>query len=95
MKYFCALLILLTTGCLQMKTKKTQPVLIEINSVPHPFDLAGNNPYVVWMNGKRVKLPKQDLSELVSKVGEENIPEIDSSDIHKGWLFPHFLEKDE
>ena len=94
-KYFCALLILFTTGCLQMETKKTQPVLIEINSVPPPFDLASNNPYVVWMNGKRVKLPKQDLTELVSKVGEENIPKINPHDIHKGWLWPHLSERDE
>ncbi len=69
------------------------PVAVEINSVPPPFDMNGHNPYVVWMNGKRVNLPKRDLLLLVDKVGKENIPTISHKDIHRGWLFPYFAEK--
>lgn len=85
-KSTCVLCCLLITSCLQ-----SDPVFIEINEVPPPFDLGGASPYVVWMNGKRVKLPKADLKRLVSKVGEENIPKADPYDIHKGWLWPHYV----
>ena len=77
-------------GCLQ-----SERVLVEINEVPPPFSLGGNNPYVVWMNGKRVNLPKGDLEKLVRKVGRENIPKINPADIHKGWLWPHHAKREE
>lgn len=67
------------------------PLLMEINSVPPPFDVAGNFPYVLWINGQRVPYaPVQELRAVVNKVGEENIKEIDMADIHKGWLSPHY-----
>ena len=94
------ILALLIFGCLQremperhMSTKEVQSIMIEINNVPPPFNLNGNNPYVIWMNGKRVNLPKEDLKELVNKVGAENIPKINKGDIHKGWLYPHTSKK--
>ncbi len=72
------------------------PVAIEINSIPPPFNLNGHNPYVVWMNGKRITLPKKDLLLLVDKVGKKNIPIANHDDIHRGWLFPYFAKtKDE
>ena len=89
------ILALLIFGCLQREMPEKNPpktkgqVMIEVNSVPFPFNLNENNPYAVWMNGKRVSLPKEDLDKLVNKVGAENIPEINKGDIHKGWLYPH------
>ena len=91
------------SACQEQKTKPSMqsfvpegslsyPVAIEINSVPFPFDLNGHYPYVVWMNGKRVELPKEDLITLVNKVGADNIPLADSQDIHRGWLSPYFAE---
>jgi hypothetical protein len=71
------------------------PVAVEINSVPPPFDMNGYYPYVVWMNGKRVNLPRKDLLLLVDKVGKENIPVANDKDIHRGWLFPYFADKDQ
>ena len=64
--------------------------LMEINSVPKPFDVDGSYPYVLWVNGKRFKLPMKDLKEMVAKIGEENIPPIDNNDIHKGWMRSFF-----
>lgn len=75
--------------------EEPKPIMIEVNNVPFPFDLNGNNPYVIWMNGKRVVLPSKEVDALVSSVGEENIPDINSSDIHKGWLFPHHFPREE
>jgi len=78
------LLILLFGGCAQKEIP-----FIEINSVPPPFDIDGRHPYVVWVNGERVNMPKKDIIALVNKIGEENIKRADSKDIHRGWLFSH------
>ena len=67
------------------------PYLMEINNVPPPFDVAGNFPYVLWVNGKHIPYPPhKDLGEVVAKVGKSNIPPINPLDIHKGWLQPHY-----
>ena len=103
MRYLAIIGLTFFFGCQEPKTKPlmqslppenslSYPVAIEINSVPFPFDLNGHYPYVVWMNGKRVELPKEDLITLVNKVGKENIPLADTKDIHKGWLSPYFAE---
>jgi hypothetical protein len=69
------------------------PYLMEINSVPPPFDVAGNFPYVLWVNGKHIpRPPYKDLNEIVAKVGKDNIPPIDPKDIHKGWIVPHYAK---
>lgn len=64
--------------------------LMEINNVPEPFDVAGNYPYVLWVNGKRFSVPKNDLKNIVAQIGKENIPDIDRNDIHKGWMRSFF-----
>ena len=68
--------------------------LMEINSVPQPFDIAGTYPYVLWINGKRFSMPQEDLKDIVAKIGAENIPTINSNDIHKGWLRSFFAEEE-
>jgi len=78
------LLILLFGGCAQKEIP-----FIEINSVPAPFDIDGRHPYVVWVNGERVNMPKKDIVALVNKIGKENIKRADTGDIHRGWLFSH------
>jgi hypothetical protein len=67
----------------------TQHPLIEVNSVPFPFDVDGLHPYVVWVNGRRVNMPKHEILDLVKKIGKENIHPSTNKDIHVGWLTPH------
>ena len=67
----------------------TPPPLIEVNSVPFPFDVDGAYPYVVWVNGRRVDMPKREILSLVKKIGTENILPSTNKDIHAGWLTPH------
>ena len=70
------------------------PLLIEINSVPPPFDVDGYMPYVLWINGMYIKNPdKKALTAIVSKIGVKNIPPIDPTNIHKGWLEPRFVKE--
>lgn len=64
--------------------------LMEINSVPQPFDVAGSYPYVLWVNGERFTIPMEQLETIVTQIGKENIPLIDRNDIHKGWLRSFF-----
>tara|TARA_R100000808_G_scaffold24269_1_gene55501 strand:+ start:23786 stop:24181 length:396 start_codon:yes stop_codon:yes gene_type:complete len=70
-----------------------QPVFVEINQVPPPFDLAGHDPYVVWINGARVRVPKEYIHPIIDTVGKENIQPIDIPNMHEGWLQPHFFEQ--
>lgn len=68
--------------------------LMEINSVPEPFDVAGSYPYVLWVNGRRFNVPMQELKGIVAQIGKENIPPIDNNDIHKGWMRSFFAVDD-
>ena len=105
MKYLYLPLVLILVGCISSNSPTEgdflkregngmyyahKPMLMEINSVPPPFDIGGNFPYVLWINGKRVPYaPMKELSAVVAKVGEDKIKDIDYADIHKGWLYPH------
>ena len=74
----------------------SKEVLIEVNSVPHPFSLAGSYPYVLWVNGERFNVPVHYLNAIISEIGIDNIPEIKSGqDIHKGWIYPHFVKHED
>ena len=79
------LLALSFTGCAKKASK-----IIEVNSIPFPFNVNGTQPYVVWVNGHRVEMPKKDIMALVDKIGKDNIKGADPSDIHRGWLFSYF-----
>jgi len=101
MKYIMITLIFLT-GCnhAQKQIHKAEetpqmppdlpPHVIEINSVPHPFNLNGHNPYVVWVNGKLIKLTSNQKKELINIVKAENIKPVSDADLHSGdgWLHP-------
>ena len=67
-------------------------VLIEINSIPPPFNLGKHDAYVVWINGCRVHPSKKSVINFVNLVGKENIHPIRVDDIHKGWMHPHYVE---
>ena len=67
-------------------------VLMEINSIPPPFNLGKHDAYVVWINGCRVHPSKKSIVNFVNLVGKENFQSINVDDIHKGWLHPHYIE---
>ena len=65
---------------------------VEINNIPEPFDVAGSRPYVLWINGERIKhIPTEHLKKLVEIVRSEVAPINTNNDIHAGWLTPHFV----
>ena len=70
-----------------------QPVFIEINQVPPPFDIGGLDPYVIWVNGARVKVPNHYIDSIIENIGRDNIKPIDIPNLHEGWIRPHFFEQ--
>jgi len=63
---------------------------IEINPIPHPFDLNGHFPYAVWINGQRLKLSYKELNQLVVALDLNSQHIKHSENIHngEGWLYP-------
>ena len=105
MKAYLMLLYFLC-GCVQTPLKQElnvnanppplnkEPILIEINNVPPPFDVAGNFPYVLWINGMYISNPDHKaLHGIINKIGEDRIPGINPKDIHDGWIQPRFVKK--
>ena len=74
---------------------RSQPVFVEINQVPPPFDLDGHDPYVLWVNGARVRIAKEYLHPIIEHIGKENIKPIDIPNMHDGWIEPHFFSQPE
>ena len=102
MKFIFLPILFLAGGCLsQTSTTKvleslgSGPVLIEVNSVPRPFDLDGRTPYVLWVNGARIDVSSEDLSCFISRIGVSNIKPVEAQDIHQGWLWPNFVKRGE
>ena len=68
---------------------------VQVNSLPHPFNLNGTMPYQVWVNGERLPLKSEKADKLVEllDLGEFEQPE-DTAEIHSGagWLRPFPIE---
>lgn len=64
---------------------------VQVNSLPHPFNLDGRMPYQVWVNGERLPLNGDKAKQIVSllDLGPFEQPE-DTAEIHSGagWMRP-------
>lgn len=63
---------------------------IQINNVPHPFDINGHLPCSVWINGKKADLTPQQAQSLAKILNLKSYPVIDNEKLHEGigWLQP-------
>ena len=106
MRFFLFLILCALSGCVRftenkeihvsanLPTKNKAPILIEINNVPPPFDVAGNFPYVLWINGMYISNPDyKALHSIINNIGEDRIPGINPKDIHEGWIQPRFVKR--
>ena len=68
----------------------TQLAEVQINPLPHPFNLNGNVPYAVWVNGKRLPLNNAQVKELAYTLDLKFKQPKDTAQIHsgEGWLRP-------
>ena len=59
MRFSYFLLCLFCSSCFS-GSNFPENAMIEINSIPPPFDINGRRAYVVWVNGKRVDLNQKE-----------------------------------
>ena len=64
---------------------------LQVNSLPHPFNLNGSMPYQVWVDGERLPLKGETTDKIIEllDLGEFQQPK-DTAEIHQGagWLTP-------
>jgi len=67
---------------------------IQINPLPHPFNLDGHMPYAVWVNGKKLPLNSVETRSLAKALNLKFEQPKDTAEIHSGagWQFPLFLK---
>jgi hypothetical protein len=64
---------------------------VQVNSLPHPFNLGGSMPYQVWVNGERLPLNGDKAKQIVNLLDLEPFEQpTDTAEIHSGagWLRP-------
>ena len=63
---------------------------VQINEIPHPFNLNGHIPCVIWVNGKRLNISPQEAQKLAQAVDLSSRQKIHASKLHsgEGWVKP-------
>lgn len=83
------------TERLALMKQKFEDVEVQINPIPHPFNVNGNIPYVVWVNGERLPLNSIEIRALAQSLNLKFEQPKDTAEIHSGagWTRPLKLEK--
>tara|TARA_B100001094_G_scaffold253969_1_gene252591 strand:+ start:59454 stop:59885 length:432 start_codon:yes stop_codon:yes gene_type:complete len=70
---------------------------IQINRLPHPFNLNGSMPYAIWVDGKKLKLSPKETRNLAETLNLKFEQPEDTAEIHsgEGWLFPKQIRNQE
>lgn len=67
---------------------------IQINAIPHPFNVNGFNPYVVWVNGEKLQVSPGRVRELAISLGLPlDTPATAEMHAGAGWTHPFNLTK--
>ncbi|NCF42964.1 MAG: hypothetical protein GWP32_08825 [Bacteroidetes bacterium] len=63
---------------------------VQINEIPHPFNINGHIPCVIWVNGKRLNISPLEAQKLAKAVDLSSRPKIHASRLHsgEGWAKP-------
>ena len=90
----CICFSFLLFGCLSKKEARKAPELnqlIEVNRLPHPFNVNGTLPYAVWVDGERLPLNSAEAQKIVDSLNLEFKQPKDTAKIHsgEGWLYPY------
>lgn len=100
MKVFHSLCILFLIGCskkpsaIYSKYANTPTSEIQINPIPHPLNINGMIPYVVWIDGKRADLNPLEVRKLALSLDLPlNVRGTAEMHAGAGWLEPHNLTK--
>ena len=68
---------------------------IQVNRLPHPFNLNGYMPYAVWVDGEKLQLSPKELESLSVALNLKFTQPEDTAEIHsgEGWLYPKNIHK--
>lgn len=68
---------------------------VQINRIPHPFNLNGSRPYAIWVDGKRLHLNSTETRALANSLNLKFTQPKDTAEIHNGdgWQRPLKLDK--
>ena len=95
------IIILFLFGCNSNKQEQTKNNLfvpnllkvkeLQVNRLPHPFNLNGSLPFAVWADGEKLNLSSSQTKELANYLGIKFEQPADTKEIHsgEGWLYPH------
>lgn len=63
---------------------------IQVNRLPHPFNVDGHLPYQVWVDGERLKLNSPEARTIIKTLNLKFEQPKDTAEIHSGagWLRP-------
>ena len=68
---------------------------IQVNPIPHPFNLNGTMPYAIWVNGERLPMSPELSTSVANALNLNFTQPKDTANIHngEGWLFPLEIEE--
>ena len=68
---------------------------IQVNRLPHPFNVNGQMPYQVWVDGERVPMNAQESRDVIKALNLKFVQPDDTAAIHSGagWMRPLKLNK--
>lgn len=90
------------SGCFTSVTKDIEPFpnlavepVVEVNRLPHPFNLNGSLPYAVWVDGEMLPLKSEEANKIVESLNLKFEQPPDTEEIHsgRGWLYPYNSNK--
>lgn len=63
---------------------------VQVNRLPHPFNLNGSLPFQVWVDGERMPL-NDDRAKKIIKILDLNFTQPTDPKLHSGvgWMFPY------
>jgi len=67
---------------------------IQVNPIPHPFNLNGEMPYAIWVNGERLPMSPRLSQSIATALSLEFSQPKNTAKIHngEGWLHPLKVE---
>ena len=68
---------------------------VQVNRLPHPFNLNGRIPYAIWVDGKRVNLNHTQIKVLAQSLNLKFSQPLNTAKIHngEGWIYPYQLNE--
>ena len=63
---------------------------IQVNTIPHPFNVNGQLPFAVWIDGQRLPINSSESRMIVKTLDVEFKQPKSTAQIHQGegWLYP-------